>query len=73
MVAYIQFEEGIGDLEHEDMRVAVVVNNKNTLDGAAHAIILVVVLQTLQPGRDRGVLLGLGLFGTVDRRSAQTQ
>lgn len=47
IMAHSQFEKGIGDLEHEDMRMAMVVNDENAFNGAAHAIILVVILQTL--------------------------
>jgi len=47
IMVYSQFEKGIGDLEHEDMRMAMVVNDEDAFNGATHAIILVVVLQTL--------------------------
>ena len=46
-MVYSQFEKGIGDLKHEDMRMAMVVNDEDAFNSAAHAIILVVVLQTL--------------------------
>jgi hypothetical protein len=65
----LQFEEGVGDLEHEDVWVAVVMDDKDTFDCATHAIVLVIVLETLETGRDRGILLGLGLLGAGQRMS----
>lgn len=58
-----QLEEGVGDLQHEDVRVPVVVHDEDALDGAPHAKVLVVVLQALEARGDGGVLLGLGLLG----------
>lgn len=66
----LQFEESVGNLKHKNVGVSVVVDDEDAFDRAAHAIVLVVVLQTLQPGRDGGVLLGLGLLGAVDRRTS---
>ena len=49
-----QREERVGDLEHEDVRVAVVVHDEDVLDGAAHPKVLVVVLQALESAGDLG-------------------
>ena len=46
---YIQLEECVGDLEHEDMGMSVVVYDEDAFDCSAHAKVFVVVLQTLQP------------------------
>jgi len=43
----IQLEECVGDLKHEDMRMTMVMNNEDALDCAAHAKVLIVVLETL--------------------------
>lgn len=39
-----QFEEGIGDLKHQDMGVAMIVDDKDTLDCAAHTKVFIVIL-----------------------------
>jgi hypothetical protein len=44
------------------MRVSVVMHNKNSLDGATHTEVLIVVLETLQARRHGRVLLRLRLF-----------
>jgi hypothetical protein len=44
----IQLEECVGNLEHEDVRMAMVMNDEDALDCAAHAEVLIVVLETLQ-------------------------
>lgn len=58
-----QLEEGIGDLEHQDVRVAMVVHNKNALDGAPHTEVFIVVLEALQASRNRGILFRLRFLG----------
>ena len=52
-------------MKHEDMWVAVVMNNEDALNGPAHAKIFVVVLQALQSRRYRRVLFGLRLLGAA--------
>ena len=42
-----QFEERVGDLEHEDVWVAVVVHDEDALDGAPHPEVFIVVLEPL--------------------------
>jgi hypothetical protein len=39
-----QFEEGVGDLEHEYVRVTVVVHDEDAFDRASHSKVLIVVL-----------------------------
>lgn len=60
---WVQLEEGIGDLQHQDVGVVVLVADEDALAGAAHAMLVVVFLQALQAGQDGGVLLGLVLLG----------
>lgn len=43
----IQLEERVSNLEHEDMRVTVVMHDENALHGATHAKVLIIVLKTL--------------------------
>ena len=43
----VQLEEGVGDLEHEDVRVVVLMTYKHAFAGASHAMLLVVLLQAL--------------------------
>ena len=57
-----QLEEGIGDLQHQDMRMIVLVADENTLAGTAHTMDIIVLFQTLQSCEDRGVFFWLGFF-----------
>jgi hypothetical protein len=57
-----QFEEGIGDLEHKDVRVPVVVDHKDTFDGPPHAKVLIIVFEPLQTCRHRRVFFWLRLL-----------
>jgi len=43
----IQFEECVGNLEHKDVRVTVIMYDENTLDCASHAKVLIVILEAL--------------------------
>jgi hypothetical protein len=44
---HTQLEEGIGDLEHQYMRVTMVMDDEYAFYGAPHAKVLIVILQTL--------------------------
>ena len=57
-----QLEEGVGDLQHQDVRVVVLVADEDALAGAPHAVRVVMLLQPLQPRDHRRVLLGLRLL-----------
>lgn len=43
----IQLEECVGNLEHEDVWMSMIMNDEDTLDCPAHAKVLVVILETL--------------------------
>ncbi len=45
---HLQFEECVRDLKHEDMRVAVVMDDEDTLNCPPHAKIFIVILQPLE-------------------------
>jgi hypothetical protein len=62
----IQFKKRICDLEHEDVWVAMIVNDEDALYCASHAGVFIVVLETLETGRDGGVFFWLGFFGTME-------
>lgn len=57
-----QLEEGVGDLQHQDMRVVVLVAHQYAFTGAPHPVRAVVLLQPLQARDHRGVLLRLRLL-----------
>ena len=57
-----QLEEGVCDLQHEDVRVVVLVADQDALAGAPHPVRRVVLLQPLKSGDHRRVLLGLRLL-----------
>jgi hypothetical protein len=59
---HTQLEEGIRNLEHKDMRVAVIMDDENTLDRPTHTKILIVILEALKTRRDRGIFLRLCFF-----------
>ena len=60
----VQFEESIGDLEHKNVGMPVVMNHKNPLYCSSHAKILIVVLKTLETGRNGRIFFWLGFLGT---------
>jgi hypothetical protein len=60
---HVQLEKRIGNLKHENVGVAMVMHDKDALARAAHAPVLVVILQPLQARRDGRVFFGLGFFG----------
>lgn len=43
----LQLEEGIGDLQHQDMRMVVFMADENGFAGSSHAMFLVVFFQSL--------------------------
>ena len=45
--AHVQFEEGIGDLEHENVRVTVFVTDEDTLARPPHSMLFIVLLKAL--------------------------
>ena len=60
----IQFEKSIGDLEHEDVRMPMVMNHENPLYGSSHAKILIIVLKALETGRNGRIFFWLSFLGT---------
>lgn len=60
---YAQLEEGIRNLQHEDMWVVVLMTDQDAFARPSHATCLVVFLQSLQPRQDRGIFFGLSIFG----------
>lgn len=57
-----ELEEGVRNLEHQDVRVVVLMADEDALARAAHAMDIVVLLESLQSRNDRWVLLGLRLL-----------
>lgn len=57
-----QLEEGVRYLQHQNVRVIVLVADEDALASAAHSMGCVVLLEASQAGEDGGVLLGLRLF-----------
>jgi len=69
-----ELEEGIRNLQHQDVWVVVFMAYQNALAGAAHAILLIVLLQALQPRQHARILLWLSLLDTegIIRKRIQT-
>jgi hypothetical protein len=59
----VQLEKSIRNLQHQHMRVIVLVAHQHALAGAPHAMDNVVLLQSLQAGQHRRVFLGLVFLG----------
>lgn len=57
-----QLEKGIGNLQHQDVRVVVFVAHEDALAGAPHAVLHIVLFQTLQSSQHRRILLWLRLL-----------
>ena len=57
-----QFEECIGNLEHEDMRMIMLVADKDTFTSSSHSMFFIVLLQPAQTSRDRRIFFGLMFF-----------
>jgi len=60
----IQLEEGVRDLQHEDMWVVVLVADQDAFASPSHAMLRVVFFQSLQSRKDRRVLFWLAIFGS---------
>jgi hypothetical protein len=58
-----QLEERICDLQHQNVRMIVLVADQDALARASHSMLLVVFFQSFQPGNDGGVFFWLCLFG----------
>lgn len=43
-----------------------VVHDQYTFDGVSHTIVLIIVLQALQTGSNRGIFFGLCFLGTAN-------
>ena len=63
MARNIQFEERVCNLQHEDVRVTVVMYDQYTLHRPTHPKVFIVVLESLETGGDGWVLFWLGLLG----------
>lgn len=60
-----QFEERVGDLKHQDMRVTMVVHDEDALDRPPHAEVLIVILEALETCGDGGIFFRLSFFRAV--------
>ena len=61
-----QLEEGVGDLQHEDVRVVVLVADEDPLAGAPHPVRGVVLFEAGEARGDGGVFFRLGFFRGED-------
>ena len=62
--SYLQLEEGISNLKHQNVGNAVLMADQDALAGAAHAMNLILLFQAVQSLHNRVVLLGLVLLRT---------
>jgi hypothetical protein len=62
---YTQLEESISNLEHQYVRVTMVMDDKDAFHGTTHAKVFIVVLQTLQTCRNARVFLWLGFLRAI--------
>ncbi len=59
---HLQFEEGVGNLQHQDVRVIVLVADQNPLTRSSHPVLLIVLFQPLQSREYGGIFFRLILF-----------
>ena len=59
----VQLEEGVCDLQHEDVRVVVLVADQDAFASPSHAMLRVVLFQPLEPGKNGRILFGLAILG----------
>ena len=62
LCAGVQLEECICNLQHEDVRVVVLVADKYAFTCPSHAMFLVMLFETLQPRKNRRILFWLSIF-----------
>lgn len=70
-MANSQLEKGVRDLQHQDMRVIMLMTNQDALTRPPHAMLLIMFLQALQTRQHRGVFFWLSLLraeGVVGER-----
>ena len=63
MTANAQLEKCVRDLQHQHMRMVMLMTHENALARASHPILIVVFLQTLETRQARRVLLSLRFLG----------
>jgi hypothetical protein len=61
-----QLEKRVGDLQHKNMRVPMIVHHKDPFHSASHSKVLIVVLQTLQARRHAWVFLWLRFLRAIN-------
>ena len=59
-----QFEEGIGDLQHQDVRMVMLMADQDPFASPPHAIAIIVLFQAFQAREDGWVFFWLCLLGT---------
>jgi len=59
-----KLEKGIRDLEHQNVRVIVLMANEDALAGATHAMVGKVLLEAFQTGDDGRIFFGLRFLDT---------
>lgn len=63
----LQLKERVRDLEHEDVGMTMIVHDKDTLYGATHTKVFIIVLKALEARRHRRVFFGLSFLGADNR------
>ena len=58
-----QLEKRVGYLQHEDVRVVVLVADEDAFAGAPHAVVFVVFFEALEAGEDGRVFFRLVFLG----------
>lgn len=59
----LQLEERICNLKHEHMGMTMFVHHQHSFHGPPHTEILIIILQSLQPGCNRRIFLRLRFLG----------
>lgn len=59
----VQLEEGVRDLQHQDVWVVVLVADEYAFAGSAHAVFGIVFFKALQAREDGRIFFWLAIFG----------
>jgi hypothetical protein len=62
-IANVQLEKGICNLQHQNVRMVVLMADQHALARPPHPVLRVVFLEPLQPREHRGVFFWLAIFG----------
>ena len=67
MKGNVQLEERVGDLQHENVWMSMVVHDQDSLYCATHSKVFIIIFQTLQTRGNRGIFFRLSLLRAAEK------